>query len=79
MGRALTGIAGAVIGDSFGYLLGNRYGERLLGALLERLLKPEHVQRTGETIEHLGGRAVSWAGSTATLHALAPGIAECPA
>ena len=71
----VAGVAGAVIGDSVGYVVGDRYGERLLGALPKRLVKPEHVQRTEETIERLGGKAVFVGRFTAALRALVPGIA----
>jgi membrane-associated protein len=71
----VAGIGGAIIGDSIGYVVGERYGERLLGKLPDRLLKPEHVKRTEETIERLGGRAVFVGRFTAALRALVPGIA----
>lgn len=70
-----AGIAGAVIGDSIGYAIGERYGARLLGALPRRLVKPEHVTRTEQTIERLGGKAVFVGRFTAALRALVPGIA----
>ncbi len=68
-------IAGAVIGDSIGYGVGRRYGERLLSAVPDRLLKPEHVRRSQETIRRLGGRAVFVGRFTAALRALVPGMA----
>jgi len=68
-------VAGAVIGDSVGYLVGNRYGHRLLRVLPERLLKPQHVKRTEDTIRRLGGRAVFVGRFTAALRALVPGMA----
>jgi membrane-associated protein len=74
-GVLIAGIAGAIIGDSVGYVVGDRYGERLLGALPSRLVRPEHVRRTEETIERLGGRAVFVGRFTAALRALVPGIA----
>ncbi len=71
----VAGVAGAIIGDSVGYVVGDRYGERLLGVLPQRLLKPEHVTRTEQTIERLGGKAVFVGRFTAALRALVPGIA----
>lgn len=71
----VAGVAGAVLGDSVGYLVGSRYGERLLGRLPDRLVRPEHVRRTEETIERLGGKAVFVGRFTAALRALVPGIA----
>ena len=71
----LTGIAGAVIGDSVGYLVGQRYGERLLLSLPRRLVKPELIDRTNETISRLGGKAVLVGRFTAALRAFVPGMA----
>lgn len=71
----VAGVAGAVVGDSVGYAVGDRYGERLLGRIPNRLVKPEHIRRTEETIERLGGRAVFVGRFTAALRALVPGIA----
>ncbi len=71
----LAGIAGAVIGDSVGYFVGARYGERLLLSLPKRLVRPEHIDRTKETISRLGGKAVFVGRFTAALRALVPGMA----
>ena len=71
----VAGIAGAVIGDSVGYVVGERYGHRLLDRLPHRLLKPEHVERTEQTITRLGGKAVFVGRFTAALRALVPGMA----
>ncbi|GAC1610973.1 MAG: hypothetical protein NVS3B26_20860 [Mycobacteriales bacterium] len=69
------GIAGAIIGDSVGYVVGERYGESLLLRLPRRLIKPEHLRRTEQTIERLGGKAIFVGRFTAALRALVPGIA----
>lgn len=71
----VAAIAGAVIGDTVGYGVGHRYGERILTALPDRLVRPEHVQRTEESIRRLGGRAVFVGRFTAALRALVPGMA----
>lgn len=70
-----AGVLGAIVGDSIGYLVGSRYGERLLGALPKRIVKPEHIQRTRDTIGRLGGKAVFVGRFTAALRALVPGLA----
>ncbi len=70
-----AGIAGAIIGDSIGYWVGERYGERRLGRLPDRLVKPENIQRSQETIRRLGGKAVFVGRFTAALRALVPGLA----
>jgi membrane-associated protein len=68
-------IAGAVIGDSVGFALGRRYGDTLLNKVPDRILKPEHIDRTKELILRLGGRAVFVGRFTAALRALVPGFA----
>ena len=71
----IAGIAGAIIGDSIGFFVGKRYGEALLDKIPHRLLKPEHVTRTKQTIGRLGGKAVFVGRFTAALRALVPGMA----
>lgn len=71
----VVAIAGAVIGDSIGFAVGYRYGDMLLRKVPERLLKPEHVERTKELILKLGGRAVFVGRFAAALRALVPGLA----
>ena len=70
-----AGIAGAIIGDSIGYLVGDKYGERLLTKLPDRLVKPEHIHKSEETIRRLGGKAVFVGRFAAALRALIPGLA----
>jgi undecaprenyl-diphosphatase len=71
----IVGIAGAVIGDSIGYWVGQRYGETILSKLPNRIIKPEHVQRAETTVRNYGGRAVFLGRFTAALRALVPGMA----
>jgi membrane-associated protein len=71
----VAGIAGAIIGDSIGYFVGDKYGERILTRLPDRLVKPEHIQKSEETIRRLGGKAVFVGRFTAALRALIPGLA----
>ena len=71
----ITAVAGAIIGDSVGYWVGKRYGEALLSKVPDRILKPEHVQRSKETVRHYGGKAVFLGRFTAALRALVPGMA----
>lgn len=70
----VAAVGGAVIGDSIGYLIGQRYGRRLLARLPHRLVRPEQVRRTEDTIRRLGGKAVFLGRFTAALRALVPGI-----
>jgi undecaprenyl-diphosphatase len=71
----VAGVGGAIIGDSIGYWVGDRWGERLLGRLPDRIVKPEHVDRTKDTLRRLGGKAVFLGRFTAALRALVPGMA----
>lgn len=65
---------GAVIGDSVGYLVGQRWGDPLLARLPRRLVKPEHVEQGKQLINRLGGRAVFVGRFAAALRALVPGL-----
>jgi undecaprenyl-diphosphatase len=71
----VAGVAGAIIGDSIGYWVGKRYGERILAKIPNRILKPEHVHRAEESVRTFGGRAVFIGRFTAALRALVPGMA----
>jgi undecaprenyl-diphosphatase len=71
----IAAISGAIIGDSIGYWVGNRYGDTLLSKIPKRLLKPEQVARAKETINNFGGKAVFVGRFTAALRALVPGMA----
>ena len=67
-------IAGAVIGDSVGYAVGHRYGEALLMRLPRRVLKADHIERSKQAINRLGGKAVFVGRFTAALRVLVPGM-----
>lgn len=71
----VAGILGAIIGDSIGYWVGKRYGETILSKIPNRILKPEHIKRSEESIRHFGGKAVFLGRFTAALRALVPGMA----
>jgi len=71
----IAGIAGAIIGDSVGYLVGRRYGETLMSKIPNRVLKPEHVRSAEDTIRNFGGKSVFVGRFTAALRALVPGLA----
>jgi membrane-associated protein len=70
-----AGISGAIIGDSIGYWVGRRYGEALLTRLPDRLVDEKKIQRTKDTVQRLGGKAVFVGRFTAALRAFVPGIA----
>lgn len=71
----IAAVSGAIIGDSIGYFVGKRYGETLLSKIPDRLLEPEHLTRSEQTIRDLGGKAVFVGRFTAALRALVPGMA----
>ena len=71
----VAGAAGAVVGDSVGYAIGCRMGERLLAYLPRRLVDPRQVERATALVRRLGGRAVFVGRFTAALRALVPGLA----
>ena len=67
-------ILGAVIGDSIGFWVGERWGDTLLAKLPKRLIKPEHVEQGKQSIHRLGGRAVFAGRWVSVLRALVPGL-----
>ena len=69
------GILGAVIGDSIGYLVGERWGVRLLHSTLGRKVPIERLDAARAFIASRGGRAVFIGRFTAALRALVPGLA----
>ena len=70
-----AGFVGAVIGDSVGYLVGRRYGRRLLDGTLGRFVKGDHVDRAERYLAERGGRAVFLGRFTAALRVMVPGAA----
>ena len=73
-GVLAAAILGAVIGDSVGFWVGERWGDALLGRLPRKLIKPEHVLQGKEMIKRLGGRAVFAGRWVSVLRALVPGL-----
>ncbi len=72
----VAGIAGAVVGDSVGYLVGREYGRRMLGSRpLRRFAKPGRIDRGQEYLNQRGGKAVFLGRFTAALRVLVPGLA----
>lgn len=67
--------AGAILGDSIGYEVGKHYGERLLNRLPQRVVKPQHIERTKALLRRRGGAAVFIGRFTAALRVLVPGMA----
>ena len=70
----IAGISGAIIGDSIGYEVGKRFGDKLLRKIPNRILKQEHLDRAEESVRHNGGKAVFVGRFTAALRVLVPGF-----
>lgn len=71
----LAGIAGAVAGDSIGYLVGRRYGRRMLDGTIGRFVKADHLDRGERYLAQRGGTAVFLGRFTAALRVMVPGLA----
>jgi membrane protein DedA with SNARE-associated domain len=69
-----AGILGAIIGDSIGFAVGQRWGDALLTRLPKRFVKPEHVFQGKQMITRLGGKAVFAGRWVSVLRALVPGL-----
>ncbi|MGW0227435.1 bifunctional DedA family/phosphatase PAP2 family protein [Actinopolymorpha singaporensis] len=70
----VAGIGGAVIGDSVGYLVGRRYGRRLLEGTLGRLINHKHFDHAEHYLAERGGKAVFLGRFTAALRVMIPGL-----
>lgn len=71
----VAGILGAVAGDQVGYLVGRRYGRRVLDGALGRFVKADHLDRAETYVAERGGRAVFFGRFTASLRVVVPGMA----
>jgi membrane protein DedA with SNARE-associated domain len=65
----------AVAGDSIGYLLGRRYGERLRDSRIVRKLGRQHWDRAGDLLRRRGGFAVFSARFLPVVRTLVPASA----
>ena len=70
-----AGVGGAIVGDSIGYLIGRRWGRRILHSTLGRFVRVEHLIRAEEALARRGGWAVFIGRFTAALRVLVPGLA----
>lgn len=68
------GILGAVIGDSIGYFVGDRWGNQILHSTLGRKIPHEKLDDARAFIKKRGGRSVFIGRFTAALRALVPGL-----
>lgn len=71
----LAAAAGAALGDQAGYLLGRRYGPRLIDRLPARLRRSDDFTRAVDLVRRRGSAAVVLGRWAAALRALVPGVA----
>lgn len=71
----VLGSAGSIVGDSIGYEVGRRHGDRLLRRLPRWLVKPEHLERGKDLLRRRGGVAVFLGLFTAVLRVMIHGLA----
>jgi membrane protein DedA with SNARE-associated domain len=74
-GVIAAGVGGAVAGDAVGYLVGRRWGRRILDSALGRFVKAEHLDRAEHALGRRGGWAVFGGRFTVALRVLIPGLA----
>jgi membrane-associated protein len=74
---ALVAVAtvGSLLGESIGYLLGRRYGDRVRASRLGRRLGEDAWTNAAAFLTGRGGRAVAAARFVAVVHALVPVVA----
>ena len=70
----VAGGAGAVVGDSVGFVVGRRVGDRLLAHLPSRFVRPDRLERAKALVRRMGGRAVLAGRFTAVSRALVPAL-----
>lgn len=70
-----AGIGGAIIGDSVGYLIGRRWGRRVLSSTMGRFVKQHHYEKAERALARWGGWTVFLGRFTAALRVLVPGVA----
>ncbi|MDH2415292.1 DedA family protein [Nocardioides sp. CER19] len=75
LGVVAAAVGGAITGDAVGYVVGRRWGRRILGSTLGRFVKAEHLDRAEHVLDRRGGLAVLLGRFTAALRVLIPGLA----
>ncbi|MEW6421000.1 MAG: VTT domain-containing protein [Deinococcota bacterium] len=74
-GVMLAVAAGAILGDSTGYMLGRRFGPAIFQRPDSRLFRPEYVTRTRAFFERYGGLALTLAQFVPIVRTVAPTLA----
>ena len=70
-----AGVGGAILGDAIGYLVGRRWGRRILDSTLGRLINACHLDRAELVLRRRGVWAVFFGRFTAVLRVMIPGLA----
>ena len=68
-------MAAAIIGDTFGYMLGRKTGPRIFSRPDSRLFHQEHLQRTRAFYEKHGGKTIIYARFVPIIRTFAPFVA----
>ncbi|MFI7426341.1 DedA family protein [Micromonospora sp. NPDC049836] len=71
----IAAAAGAALGDQVGYLVGRRYGQRLLARTPRRFVRGAELRRALDLVRRRGATAVVVGRWAAALRALVPGLA----
>lgn len=72
---AAAAVAGAIVGDGVGYLVGRRWGRPVLDSTLGRFVRAEHLDKAGRALSQRGGWAVLVGRFTVALRVMIPGLA----
>jgi len=68
-------IAAAILGDTFGYMLGRQTGPRIFKRPDSRLFRREHLERTHAFYEKHGGKTIIYARFVPIIRTFAPFVA----
>ena len=68
-------MAAAILGDTFGYVLGRQTGPRIFSRPDSRLFRREHVERTHAFYKKYGGKTIVYARFVPIVRTFAPFIA----
>lgn len=72
---AAAGIVGAITGDAIGYLVGRRWGRRILDSTVGRFVGAARLDRAEHALSTRGGWTVFVGRFTVALRVLVPGLA----
>src|SRR5207302_1557187 len=68
-------MAAAILGDTFGYLLGRKTGPKIFSRPDSRLFRREHLERTRMFYEKHGGKTIIYARFVPIIRTFAPFVA----